>query len=168
MNGTSQNPTSSILSIAHLNSHQNTIPGKVEAIQPKKTLLKTPAILPRSRLCLHHHSLGPRGSPLTLARDLDATHLNGGGRRSQPFRPGRRRRGGEEAGEEEAVRTRRRGVEGAGGEGGDGGGGGRHGKRGHGKRGHGANTRAEEPAASGSDKRAHVCGAADSCGCEEE
>jgi hypothetical protein len=57
------------------------------------------------------------------------------------------------------VRTRRRGVEGAGGEGGDGGGGGRHGKRGH-----GANTRAEEPAASGSDKRAHVCGAADSCG----
>ena len=61
------------------------------------------------------------------------------------------------------MRTRRRGVEGAGGEGGDGGGGGRHGKRGHGKRGHGANTRAEEPAASGSDKRAHACGAADSC-----
>jgi hypothetical protein len=61
------------------------------------------------------------------------------------------------------VRTRRRGGDGAGGGGGDGGGGGRHRKRGH-----GANTRAEEPAASGSDKRAHVCGAAESCGLERK
>jgi hypothetical protein len=77
-----------------------------------------------------------------------------------PFRSARCRSDGEEAGEEAAVRTRRI-VEGEGGEGGNGGGGERHWKRGH-----AANTRAEEPAASGSDKRPHVCDAGDSCECE--
>lgn len=103
----------------------------------------------------------PSPPKLTVTRDLDSAHLDGrrrGGRgRPEPPRSGRRRRqrGGEESGEEEAVGACW-GEEGAGGRGGDGGGSG--GGRGrHGKRGHGANTRAEEAAARGSDKRAHGC-----------